>query len=66
MMLDRIYKFKWVRRKVKWNDDKKLKCENCGHIFEVGEWAYLYYSKYLGEVENILCESCFKEMKNDV
>jgi len=62
-MLDRIYKFKWKRRKVKWNGDKKLKCGNCGHIFEAGEWAYLYHSRYLGEVKDILCKNCFKKKR---
>ena len=63
-MLSRIYKFKWVRRKVKWNGDGKLKCSRCGHIFEEGETVYAQYSRWLGMYgDEVLCKDCYKKMK---
>ncbi|RLI93072.1 MAG: hypothetical protein DRO92_04710 [Candidatus Altiarchaeales archaeon] len=56
-MLDRVYRHRWRRKKVLWNDGK-LKCDECGHVFQPGEYAYLYKSTYLGSIGEIICSKC--------
>ena len=61
-MLDKIYKFKWVRKKVKWNDGS-LKCSRCEYVFKVGDYAYMYYNRYLGIISKVYCSECKKEVR---
>ena len=62
-MLEKIYKHKWKRKKVKWNDGS-LKCSKCDYVFEVGDIAYLFGNKWLGSVLKILCLKC-KNMEKE-
>ena len=56
-MLDRVYKFKWLKRKTK---SDGCSCSRCSESFPKNSTMYVLYNKWNHATIEIICPTCYQ------